>query len=389
LETQASPIRVTYVIGSLAIGGAETQLVRLANRLDRHRFRPSIICLDDGGALEATLVPDVPVIGVDLSRVRHGLVRSRSLLATRILAALMRQLHSLHPEVVHAYLPVAYVLGSLAAWTLRVPGIVAGRRGLTSFEAYPTARWRRIAKLANRVIDVHICNSMAVRDFAMAREGIPVTKTRVIHNGIDIPALARTVHLPPGWPVVGPRAAMVANLIRYKGHREVLQAVSIVKSRHPSFRLVLMGEGPERARLQDQARDLGIEDNIVFAGSQAEAATLVQAFDFTILGSSEEGFPNAVMESMASAIPVISTAVGGVAELVEDGVDGRLVPYGDPTAMAGAISWMIDHPEDRHRMGQVARQRIADRFSTELMVRETEAVYEELLGRHARKVAVR
>jgi glycosyltransferase involved in cell wall biosynthesis len=180
---------------------------------------------------------------------------------------------------------------------------------------------------------------------------------------------------------------MVANLIRYKGHREVLQAVSIVTGRHPSLRLVLMGEGPEQAGLLEQARDLGIVDNILFAGSRRDAASLMPAFDFTILGSSEEGFPNAVMESMAASVPVISTDVGGVPELLQDSVHGLLVPYGDPAAMARAISWMIEHPVERRRMGETARQLIADRFSTAQMVLETQAVYEELLGSRARALA--
>ena len=289
----------------------------------------------------------------------------------------------------HAYLPLAYVLGGLAAWMLGVPLIIAGRRGLTSFEIYAVARWRRLAQLANRVIDVHICNSRAVRDWAIAKEGIRMERTRVIHNGIDVPALVAAPQLPEGWESAGPTAAMVANLIRYKGHREVLQAIALVIKRHPSFRLVLMGDGPERTALLNLAQDLGIIDSITFAGSRGDAATLVQAFDFTILGSSEEGFPNALMESMAYAVPVVATAVGGVPELVDDGIEGRLVPYGDPEVMAAAISWMIEHPEERRLMGEKARHRIADQFSTERMISATQAVYEELLPRRAPILAAR
>ncbi len=371
------------MIGSLAVGGAEVQLVRLANGLDRRRFRPSIICLWRGGELEETLSPDVSVTAIDLSLVSHRFIRSKVILAIRIFATLVRGLWRQRPDVVHGYLPTAYVLGSLAAWMLRVPLIVAGRRGLTSFEIYRTARWRTLAELANRVIDIHICNSLAVRDWAIANEGLDIERTRVIHNGIDIPALVPALQLPEGWESAGPRAAMVANLIHYKGHKEVLQALVVVTKLHPSFRLVLMGDGPERTALVNLVHDLDIVDNVIFAGRRRNAAALVRTFDFTILASSEEGFPNALMESMACAVPVVSTAVGGVPELVEDGIHGRLVPYGDPVAMADAISWMIEHPEERRLMGEKARQRIADRFSTERMVSATQAVYEELLPRRA------
>jgi L-malate glycosyltransferase len=379
LASRIAPLRVTFLIGSLEVGGAETQLVRLANGLDRNRFSPSIVCLWKGGELEDSVAPDVPVITAALPRGLRRVPGGRAVLAMRILAALVRTLRRQRPDVIHAYLPAAYVLGGLVAWMLRVPVIIASRRGLTSFESFGSGRW--LAKLANRVIDVQICNSQAVRDWAVAKEGLSVRRLRVIPNGIELPSLQPPPSLPEQWKTTGAKAAMVANLIRYKGHREVLQSVAIVAKRHPTFRLVLIGEGPERSALVGLAQQLAITDNVIFAGRLRDAAALMRGFDFTVLGSSEEGFPNALMESMARAIPVVATAVGGVTELVKDGIHGLLVPYGDSQAMATAILWMIEHPDERETMGASGRARIAAEFSTERMVGATQAVYDEMLRR--------
>ena len=140
-----------------------------------------------------------------------------------------------------------------------------------------------------------------------------------------------------------------------------------------------MGEGPEREALTRLVEELGIGRQVIFAGTRPDAARLLRGFDFTLLGSSEEGFPNALMESMAVGVPVVSTSVGGVPELVEDGVHGRLVRFGDVDAMAGAMTWMIEHPDERREMGERARRHIADEFSTERMVSRTESVYEEFI----------
>ena len=372
-------MRVAFLIGSLEVGGAETQLVRLANRLDRNRFRPTIVCLWQGGDLEGSVAPDVAVIRAVMPRTGRGGPLRRVVLAWRTLAALFRTLRAARPDIVHAYLPAAYVLGGLVAWALRVRIIVSSRRGLTSFETLGSGAW--LGRLANRVIDVQICNSRAVRDWAVAREGLSVDRTRVIPNGIDLPPLKPAPALPDEWQSSGAKAAMVANLIHYKGHRDVLRAIAVVARRHPEFRLVLIGDGPERAALVELARQLAITDNLVFAGRRIDAAELMPGFDFTILGSSEEGFPNALMESMARAVPVVSTSVGGVPELVTDRVHGLLVPYGDTAAMADAIVWMIEHPEERRAMGASGRARIAGEFSTEVMVSATESVYDEMLRR--------
>jgi glycosyltransferase involved in cell wall biosynthesis len=153
----------------------------------------------------------------------------------------------------------------------------------------------------------------------------------------------------------------------------------VVKER-PRFRLVLIGDGSERHALERLVVDLGLGQHVVFAGRRQDAAELVRGFDFSILGSSEESIPNALMESMAVAVPVISTRVGGVTELVDDGVHGLLVPFGDVETMAKAITWMLDHPDERRRMGEAGRNRIAADFSTARMVSQTEAVYEEFLA---------
>jgi glycosyltransferase involved in cell wall biosynthesis len=239
--------------------------------------------------------------------------------------------------------------------------------------------WRILARLANRVVDVQICNSNAVREAAVAGEGVKRERTRVIYNGIDLPSLNR-IALPPELASADPQAVMVANFIPYKGHVHVLQAVARVVQGRPRFRLVLIGDGRERPALERLAMDLGLVQHVVFAGRRRDAAELVKGFEFSILGSSEESLPNALMESMAVAVPVISTRVGGVTELVGDRVHGLLVPFGDVEAMAEAIIWMLDHPDERRQMGDAGRKRIAANFSTERMVTQTEAVYGEFLA---------
>jgi glycosyltransferase involved in cell wall biosynthesis len=178
---------------------------------------------------------------------------------------------------------------------------------------------------------------------------------------------------------------MVANLRHYKGHPQVLEAVALVASSHADFRLVLVGDGVESDALKRQAHELGIERNVVFAGRRRDAPELMPAFDFSLLGSSQEGFPNVIMESLAHGVPVVSTAVGGVKELITDGVDGLLVPFGDIAAMANAIRWMIEHPEDRRRMGAAGRERIVSDFSTERMIAATEEIYDEMLSPRSRR----
>ena len=380
---QDRPIRITYVIGSLEIGGAERQLVRLINGLDKSRFQPSLLCLSGTGPLEAELDEGVTVASPRLpsfSRTsRHDSVST----AIQLLSAIRREIRRQKPEIIHAYLMTAYVLAAVAGRAAGARLIIGGRRGLNTHHEYPHLRWRLFARMANRLIDFHVCNSEAARLFAVTREGIPFEKTGVIHNGLDFDVHTESMRLAPEWDVRPGDgcAAMVANFHAYKGHLDVLAALRTVVGRYPRFKLILFGDGAERASIEHYRKEHHLESNVVLAGARLDAANLLGAFDFTVLGSSEESFPNALMESMARGVPVISTRVGGVPELVRDGVDGILIQPRDPEQMAIAMLELLDDAEKRLGMGEMGRARIQSDFSVEAMVTRTEALYLELLAR--------
>ena len=381
------PIRITYVIGSLEIGGAERQLVRLINGLDKSRFQPSLICLFGAGPLQAELDEGVTVASLRLPSLRRNSRRNAVTTAIRLLGAVRRDIRRQKPDIVHAYMMTAYVLAAVAGRAAGTRIIIGARRGLVTHQEYPYRRWRVFARTANRLIDFHLCNSEAVRQLAVSQEGIPVEKTGVIHNGLDFDVQSAPVGLDPEWEV-GPGdgcAAMVANFHAYKGHLDVLAAVRLVVGRYPRFKLILFGDGAERTAIERYVQEHHLASNVVLAGARLDAANLLSAFDFSVLNSTQESFPNALMESMARGVPVISTRVGGVPELVRDGVDGILVESGNPEQLATAMLELLDDAEKRGAMGEMGRARIQSDFSVRSMITRTEAVYLNLLGRKQRR----
>jgi glycosyltransferase involved in cell wall biosynthesis len=377
---------VTYVIPTLQIGGAERQLVKLASELDRRRFEPAIVCLGADPAVLEELAADVRVRCLPTGEMgRHRCLR-RVARGVLLAPVVMLDLTLRRPDIVHAYLPAGYVVGSLAARLLGIPVTVAGRRSLMSIEAYRHRLWRELAELANRAIDLHVCNSEAARRMTLSTERVPPGRTVVVHNGSRLPDLEGPAPAAPEWWGLRRReqsAVSLANLTWHKGHEVLVRAVAEVVRRHREFRLVLVGEGPERGRIEVLVRELGLGGNVVLAGSVGQASRLLGHFQFSVLASVQESFPNAVVESMAAGVPVVATRVGGIPELVREGVDGLLVPARDPGALAAAMRRLLEEPGLAEGMGWAAQERIRESFSIEKMVRETEDLYLSLLGAQA------
>ena len=185
-------------------------------------------------------------------------------------------------------------------------------------------------------------------------------RLHVVHCGVD-PALFAPVR----HAGVGNRLLFVGRLAGVKGLPMLLDAVAAVKARHPDVKLTLAGDGPDRAKLAEQASRLGITPNVEFLGyqSQAQVRELLQQTDVFVMGSFAEGVPVVLMEAMAAGVPVVATQVAGIPELVEPGVNGLLVPPGDATSLADAIGRLVSDPARRAAMGASGRTKVAAEFN--------------------------
>jgi glycosyltransferase involved in cell wall biosynthesis len=375
-------VRVAYVIGTLDVGGTEGQLVALVTALDRRRFVPIVYCLSQTGVLAGALTDaGIPVRDFGLRRLSAW--RSPLAVGRRVLRVL-RAMREDRPDVVHGLLFHGYCLGAFVGRASGVPVLIASRRSLGNFKAH-RAFYRLAERLANRLTDVVVANSDAVRADALRQEGLPPEKVVVIHNGLALerfdspadPELRRALGLEGAQAIV----AVVANLIRYKGHQVFLEAWGEVAARFPGAVAILVGDGPERADLEALARASGLTPSLRFLGSRHDVPGLLALADLLVHPSREEGFSNAILEAMAARRPVVATAVGGSVEAVVPGVTGLLVPPDDSHALAEAMTWMLGHPEEARAFGEAGRRRVAERFELSGMVRRYEAVYERLITR--------
>jgi glycosyltransferase involved in cell wall biosynthesis len=186
-----------------------------------------------------------------------------------------------------------------------------------------------------------------------------------------------------GFPPAAPVVAVFARLTRIKGVEYFLEAAAMLKARFEEARFLIVGEDfyeDHRAGLEALARTLGLDSRVVFAGFREDVPDLLREVAVSVLPSlGGEGLPNVVLEAMAAGVPVVATRVGGTPELIEDGIQGLLVPPRDPGALALAIGSLLAEPRRRRSMGQAGRERAGKEFSIEAGVHATETLYERLL----------
>jgi glycosyltransferase involved in cell wall biosynthesis len=277
-------------------------------------------------------------------------------------------------DVLHLHTPlVATILGRLAGFVARVP-VVSHVHIENHFPARPAqaALYRRLDNATARRCAALITVSRGTRD-ALEAQGYPPGRTVVIHNGVA-PATAEPAALDIPRPVVGE----IARLAEVKGQRTLLRACADL-----DVSVVLVGTdleqgGAYRALLEREADELGMRARVLFTGYRADAAALLRSFDVFALPSTTEGLPLVLLEAMAAGVPVVATPVGGVPELVEDGVTGLLVPPEDPAALAAALRTLLDDAETARLLAAAARRRVEAEFSERVMGECVLAVYEDL-----------
>jgi glycosyltransferase involved in cell wall biosynthesis len=369
-------------------GGAEKLALEFARRLDPTRYR-SWLCtirLDDPSR-DASRQSDAR----DLSErgVRWvGLQERAPTLASphgwwRLLTLLTRE----RIDVVHAHMPRASVPGAIAARLARVPVVVSHEHGstLSGKRMRPLLDREVVARLSTIMIAV----SEYDRQNLIAREGIASERIMVLHNGIDgrlgddsagpPPGLER----PPGVPLIG----AVGRLFAQKDYANLVRAVAVLRERGRALRCVILGDGPQRAQLEALISQIGVGDSVRLLGRRDDVGQVLRAFDVAVLSSVWEGTPLAGLEYMAAGRPIVATAVGGVPEMLRDGVDGILVPPRDHVALADGIARVLDDPELAARLGASAQARQAESYELDGVVRRLEGIYDELLVRQGRPPA--
>jgi L-malate glycosyltransferase len=372
-------IRIAFGIDNLGIGGTELNAVRLAERLDPSRFSVRLIAMQPEGPLadryRAAGIPiDVFVPG--------GLFGRGALREGRRLKDHLRR-HRI--QIFHAHDLYSNLFG--CAWA-RLAGakVIASRRWQGVPRANRGRLWRLVSRLPYHVAHVSLANSPAVAEMLARVDWVPRRRTAVVPNFVDesafMPltpdarrALLDELGLTGHESVVG----VVANLRPVKDHATLFRAIALLGSRWPAVRVVLVGEGDSRPELAQLASDLGIQEQVIFAGRRSNDPNLNHLFDIAVLSSRKEGLPNSVLEAMAAGRPVVATDVGAVSDAVIHGETGLLAPPGDAPGFAAALETLLANPDRARRMGEAAQRRARAHYSPEAALRAAEAVYSRLL----------
>jgi glycosyltransferase involved in cell wall biosynthesis len=363
-------MRVMFVTPDLRMGGAERHLVTLAGALDRTRFASTVVCIKGLGPLHH----DLKCRGIEVLSLQAG---ERSLALPGALRRLVVQMRARRIEAVITHGLSANVLGRLAAAMARVPMRITWKHNcghLGHHGLLERSSERMLGSLCTRYIGV----AHGQLPYLLGYLRLAPEKVRIIHNAVDLaryPSAEQLGDLRGGLGLDDRDrvVAVTAVLRREKDHETILRAIQRLAAQVPYVKLLLIGDGPERARLQRLASELGIEERVVFLGPRRDAAELLACADVVALASyTVECFPYAILEAMAMRRPAVCTAVGGLPEMIEDGVTGYLVPKCDPAALARALGRVLG-AEDRGRaMGEAARRRLEERLPFANMVHAAE-----------------
>lgn len=367
--------RVVVVTSRLDVGGTERHLTRVLPGLRQRGIDITLYVMERGGALERELsAQDVRIEGPRRMRVLHW---------PRATLHLARFLRRERLDIVHFFLPRPYVIGSIAAELAGHRRRIMSRRSLTDYQsAYPLLG--RVERLLHRRTLGLIGNSWAVVDQLRRETGDPC-KVALIHNGVALPdsrsangrrRTRSSLQIPDDAFVV----AIVANLVAYKGHRDLLEALARVKEDLPKpWRMLAIGrdDGVGFA-LKEQAAASHLAANILWLGERSDVGDLLAASDAFVLPSHQEGFSNALLEAMAAGLPVIATAIGGNVDAVTDDETGLLVPPKNPEALAFAMLRLTRDSDLCRRLGDAARLSVERRFSLDAGIERYAQMYRAL-----------
>lgn len=361
-------MQVWYLIGTLAVGGAERTLVDLANELDNDRFEVTIWTLSEPGPLADEVADHVRLRSLD-ARNKADVVA-----VARFVRALRRE----RPAILQSFLFFDNVVARLAGLASPETVVVSGVREVPDDRPL----WRELLTRSTRPLAGHVVSNSEAGAEYVIRRGASPESVHVIRNGRPLESYA-DVTVPDGYRddlglQPGPVVGTVGRLVERKGQYDLLDAWPRVRETEPDAQLVLVGDGPEREGLAERAATHGVRDSVHLLGRRDDVPRLLALFDVFVFPSHYEGLPGALLEAMAAGLPIVCTPVDGNAELVTHGDHGIHVPVRDPPALADAVTALLADRDRAARLGARASDRAQTSFTLDRMVTEFADLYDSV-----------
>lgn len=384
--------RILHLVPTLALGGAELFVERLARAQRRAGFEVAVCAMHRGGPVEARLAAaGVPFDRLDVERASVRLPWRAAADARALLRGVREIVHRRRIELIQTHLPDADWLGFLATRRERIPCVMTFHnptlRPQDRGENDVRARLRRMlqSRLYRRA-DALIAVGEDVRRALCAVPGVQAARVHLVHSGIEprpeVSSAERAQLVKRHAPLVegaSPILISVGRLVESKGHELVLESLPAVLAEHPRARLLVAGDGPLAAVLSERARSIGVADHVRWLGSREDLPELLCLADVFVTGTRFEGLGLAAAEAQQAGLPVVGFRVSGIRDVVAEGRTGLLVDDGDVPALAASICELLRDRARRARMGAAGREH-SRRFEIEHARRATEEIYRRLLG---------
>ncbi|MCS6284991.1 MAG: glycosyltransferase [Nitrospira sp.] len=369
-------IVLAELAGSASYGGGERYLELLCERLDSSRFRPILICPEPG-----PFVGRMQARGVD-ARV----IELVPLFNPLALLRLARLLNEEGVTILQTHGARANFYGRVAGWLAGVPVVVSTvHNSIADYERSGLKRWAYSTALRStlRWVSRIICVSEAIRQSVIEDDPSAADLAETVHNGVD-PVWGKRVG---GGEKVrrelgvtdGPLLVTVARLTEQKGHRDLIEALALLRDQWPYLQCVCVGDGELKQPLEELAAARGVSSMCRFVGSRDDVMDFYAAADMVVLPSHSEGFPFVILEALAMGKPVIATSVNGVPEVIEHLKTGLLVKARDVAGLAGAIQSLLEHPDRAAQLGHAGRALVQAHFTVDRMVEKTVTVFDAAL----------
>ena len=348
-------IRIGYLIGSSEIGGTEKMILTIAKNIDKNLFDFVFFCIKGEGKFTEKLRKlNYKVYVLNLKKDPLSFIK------------LFTHIKREKIDILQSFLFVANIIGRIYGKILKIKLIISSQRS--------TDEWRKwyhwlIERITKNFVDIYISNSYTAKDVLIKKAKIPRKKIKVIYNGIEIPE--KIEKLKKDYIAIG----TIGNLRKAKGHFNLIKAAKIVVEKYKNVKFYIIGEGELKEEILKMIKEEKLENFFILTGYVEDVYSYLKIFDVFVLPSLWEGCPVSLLESMGYGIASITTDVGDVPYIIENGKDGFIVEKNDYLKLSEKIIYLIENEEERKKIGEKAREKIKNYFSYEEMIKKYSSIY--------------